>query len=437
MEDGGFAGAGGPNLRPRTTDRWPLRRRSAGWPDPRAVGSRGRARPGLQHGVPKDAPRGDRRLRPAVPGRRRRRRRLLAPAGRGGTGSASARAAVVWHPRRPSVRAYLRQQRGYGAAEALLERKWPEPLRGARACALDGPALRARPALGTGPPGRIYFGTWGSAALPGRCTVPGRPAVRRSARCPSGISRWLRSRRWRSPGCGGHRWRPSSRCRCRALIAWVVRRAGGARRAGFRSRAHRTPSQTLAMPALTTLLYLIQPLARLRGRMRTADVAACRRACADAPAPAIDPCLERDLARGRGSTRRDRAHRPRRGRSHLPRRVLGPLGPPSARWPAGRSTPANGGRGARRRAPTRAHPGHAARFTACDRDRGDARRGCAHGRALGGVAEHPRAGGGLARGGRPARMGVRHCDRLARARGGARQPRQTASAGSPVVAKRE
>src|SRR5207244_3909825 len=35
-------------------------------------------------------------------------------------------AGVVWHHRRASVGAYVRQQRGYGEAEALLERKWPE-----------------------------------------------------------------------------------------------------------------------------------------------------------------------------------------------------------------------------------------------------------------------------------------------------------------------
>ena len=35
-------------------------------------------------------------------------------------------AAVVWHHRRNSVRAYWRQQVGYGRAEALLEKKWPE-----------------------------------------------------------------------------------------------------------------------------------------------------------------------------------------------------------------------------------------------------------------------------------------------------------------------
>ena len=35
-------------------------------------------------------------------------------------------AAVVWHHRRNSMRAYWKQQRGYGKAEAMLERKWPE-----------------------------------------------------------------------------------------------------------------------------------------------------------------------------------------------------------------------------------------------------------------------------------------------------------------------
>src|ERR1051325_6236472 len=35
-------------------------------------------------------------------------------------------AGFVWHYRRASVRAYLRQQRGYGEAEALLKRKHPE-----------------------------------------------------------------------------------------------------------------------------------------------------------------------------------------------------------------------------------------------------------------------------------------------------------------------
>src|SRR5439155_23659477 len=35
-------------------------------------------------------------------------------------------AAIVWHHRRASLKAYLKQQRGYGIAEAALERKFPE-----------------------------------------------------------------------------------------------------------------------------------------------------------------------------------------------------------------------------------------------------------------------------------------------------------------------
>ena len=38
--------------------------------------------------------------------------------------------AVVWHHPRQSVTAYVRQQIGYGRAEALLERKWPERYNG-------------------------------------------------------------------------------------------------------------------------------------------------------------------------------------------------------------------------------------------------------------------------------------------------------------------
>jgi glycosyltransferase involved in cell wall biosynthesis len=42
-------------------------------------------------------------------------------------------AAVVWHHRRATVKAYLKQQRGYGEAEGLLKRKHPEKFRGFRA----------------------------------------------------------------------------------------------------------------------------------------------------------------------------------------------------------------------------------------------------------------------------------------------------------------
>ena len=50
--------------------------------------------------------------------------------------------AVVMHRRRDSVRRYLRQQYGYGKAEALLERKWPSRYNRAGLLALVGADLR-------------------------------------------------------------------------------------------------------------------------------------------------------------------------------------------------------------------------------------------------------------------------------------------------------
>jgi GT2 family glycosyltransferase len=71
-------------------------------------------------------------------------------------------AAMVWHRRRTTVRSYLRQQRGYGRAEALLERKWPERYNRGGHLAWAGrvytrtclPARRHR--------NRIRYGSWGS-----------------------------------------------------------------------------------------------------------------------------------------------------------------------------------------------------------------------------------------------------------------------------------
>ncbi|PYR06585.1 MAG: glycosyl transferase, partial [Acidobacteria bacterium] len=72
--------------------------------------------------------------------------------------------AMVWHHRRNSVRAYWKQQRGYGRAEALLKKKWPEKYNGTGQLTWAGRiysrgltrALDFRR-------GRIYHGMWGGA----------------------------------------------------------------------------------------------------------------------------------------------------------------------------------------------------------------------------------------------------------------------------------
>lgn len=71
--------------------------------------------------------------------------------------------ATVWHHRRSSVRTYLRQQRGYGRAEALLERKWPQKYNPVGHLCWRGRVYGAAPARSLARRQRVYHGTWGSA----------------------------------------------------------------------------------------------------------------------------------------------------------------------------------------------------------------------------------------------------------------------------------
>lgn len=71
-------------------------------------------------------------------------------------------AALVWHHRRPGLRPYLRQQRGYGRAEALVEARHPD-----RFSPLGTARWRGRiynPLEGMAGRSRIYRGIYGAAA---------------------------------------------------------------------------------------------------------------------------------------------------------------------------------------------------------------------------------------------------------------------------------
>ena len=75
-------------------------------------------------------------------------------------------AAVVWHHRRSSISAYLRQQYNYGRAEAMLAAKWPEKFNAAGHVRWSGRIYgsgRATPAFPL--KFAVYQGTWGSAAF--------------------------------------------------------------------------------------------------------------------------------------------------------------------------------------------------------------------------------------------------------------------------------
>lgn len=72
-------------------------------------------------------------------------------------------AAMVWHHRRNSVRTYWRQQKGYGKAEALLEQKWPEKYNATGHLSWGGRIYGNGLTLPLLFVSRVYHGVWGSA----------------------------------------------------------------------------------------------------------------------------------------------------------------------------------------------------------------------------------------------------------------------------------
>ncbi len=176
-------------------------------------------------------------------------------------------AALVWHHRRTSVRAYWRQQRDYGKAEALLERKWPGKYRpsggltwgGRIYCKALERALLIRP--------RIYQGQWGSAPFQSLY----RPATGLWQSLPFMPEWYLVLLILAILSALGWLWRPLflvAPILIAAVCVWLVQAVRGARRASFAetppARLHR-----FGKCALIACLYLIQPLARMTGRLRS------------------------------------------------------------------------------------------------------------------------------------------------------------------------
>lgn len=176
-------------------------------------------------------------------------------------------AAMVWHHPRNSVRAYLKQQYNYGRAEGVLEIKWPEKynLYGHLTWQgrLYGHGLRRALMFRRW---RIYHGVWGSGlfqsiyeSTPGRLsTMPLMPEWYLLLFGLLGLSLL------------GLLWWPLLFAAPLVLLA-VGLLAGqcimNAREASFSGE----PLSTWARGkryAVTTLLYLLQPLARLTGRLR-------------------------------------------------------------------------------------------------------------------------------------------------------------------------
>ncbi len=177
-------------------------------------------------------------------------------------------AALVWHHRRNSVRVYWRQQRGYGRAEALLEDKWPEKYNAAGHLRWAGRIYDRGLTRHVVRMRRIYHGTWGMAGFqslyeqgPGTLiSLPLTPEwllLTAALVCLSAFSTL-----WAPLVLG----LPLAVLAGLAVLPVVLQASVSAARASFPS----TPRSRLTLVGrrvLTGLLHLLQPLARLRGRL--------------------------------------------------------------------------------------------------------------------------------------------------------------------------
>lgn len=174
-------------------------------------------------------------------------------------------AALVWHHRRDSFRAYWKQQRGYGKAEALLENKWPEKYNAAGHFTWSGKVYGKglRKALDWRGD-RIHYGTWGSALFQsvydsnpgGLWWLPLLPEWYHVILSLAGLAAL------------GILWAPMLIFAPLFLIATgllVAQATVAASKAAFRAD-QRSLRTRLTMRAMTFLLHLLQPLARLVGR---------------------------------------------------------------------------------------------------------------------------------------------------------------------------
>ena len=174
--------------------------------------------------------------------------------------------AYVWHHRRNSVKAYWKQQKGYGKAEALLEAKWPEKYNGfghlSWAGRIYGNGLTLPFKLKKD---KIFHGIWGSAPF---------QSVYQQA--PGFISSIPLMPEWNLLlvllgllSILGISWGP---------LLWILPffflgqlivfiQAGISAAKSLTTKRFKSKTHYLKYWGLTTLLHVVQPIARLYGRI--------------------------------------------------------------------------------------------------------------------------------------------------------------------------
>lgn len=176
-------------------------------------------------------------------------------------------AAMVWHHRRNSVKAYWKQQLNYGKAEADLEKKWPEKYNAAGHVPWAGRLyFKGFEQLLGSLRGRIYQGTWGSALFQSiyqpapslLWSLPMMPEWYVVVAMLFGISLL------------GLEWTPllfALPLFVAAAFIPILHAGMNAARIVFNDVA-RSRKEVMKLRVLTACLHLLQPLARLLGRIR-------------------------------------------------------------------------------------------------------------------------------------------------------------------------
>ena len=174
-------------------------------------------------------------------------------------------AAMVWHHQRSTARAYWRQQRGYGRAEALLESKWPSKYNVVGHHTLTGRIYGKGFGHLFGLRSHVYHGVWG--------TAPFQSLYERSA----GVTASLPSMPewhlfiWFLASCSllSLAWRPlvaAIPLFCLAVSISFAQAYRGAIHAAF-APPPQSHWQSMKLRAITAWLHFIQPIARLIGRI--------------------------------------------------------------------------------------------------------------------------------------------------------------------------
>jgi len=174
-------------------------------------------------------------------------------------------AAVVWHHRRGSLRGYLKQQKGYAKAEALLAQKWPAKYNSAGHLTWHG-RLYGKGVIKTLLKPRIYHGTWGTAPFqklyePNPGSLSSLPLMLEwyfvlfflAVLAALGIF-WAPLRWMLVPLAAG-------------LVVSLLQSVRAAADASFPSQGY-SRTHRLALKVVVAFLHLVQPMARLAGRIQ-------------------------------------------------------------------------------------------------------------------------------------------------------------------------